>query len=368
MVRAAEALGYRVNLTAINHWERAIQTHSRNHPAARHLCASLDSLNPRHYHKRGKVDILWASPSCRQHSLCIAGRKIIDQDRATAFCVCRWAEELLPKCIILENVPEFVDWAPLGTDDRPLKSRKGEIFRAFVNMLVSIGYKVEWRILCAADYGDPTRRYRMVLQAVLGRREIVWPERTHASNNEIQALRKQGDLFQSALLKPWVTAGESVIDWSIPTVPISQRKKPLTEKTMRQLVDGAERFSGEPFLVAMEHGGRVLPTSVPLPTVTTAKGGAFGVAFLVEYYGNGSAKSLNRPLPTVTCKDRFGLVTVAGKEMGFRMLRPHEYAAAHSFPREYEFCGTVQESVKQIGNSVPILMAEAVAKAALQNN
>jgi site-specific DNA-cytosine methylase len=36
-IQAAERLGYSLRLTAVNHWERAVETHSANHPSARHL-------------------------------------------------------------------------------------------------------------------------------------------------------------------------------------------------------------------------------------------------------------------------------------------------------------------------------------------
>jgi len=46
-LQALRELGYTPRLTTVNHWPTAVATHSTNHPDARHLCASLDSLNPR---------------------------------------------------------------------------------------------------------------------------------------------------------------------------------------------------------------------------------------------------------------------------------------------------------------------------------
>src|SRR5690606_3148260 len=109
------------------------------------------------------------SPECTHHSRARGSRPMNDQSRSTAHCVTRWAEALRPRWIRVENVKEFAEWGPLGYDGRPLKSRKGELFRAWVGMLEATGYKVEWRILCAADYGDPTTRERLVIQALRGR-------------------------------------------------------------------------------------------------------------------------------------------------------------------------------------------------------
>lgn len=80
----------------------------------------------------------------------------------------------------------------------------------------------------------------------------------------------------------------------------------------------------------------------PLNTMTAASN-HFGEvrAFLVKYYGNGeNAVSCARPAPTVTARDRMGLVTVRGEEyriadIGLRMLTPRELFDAQGFPRDY---------------------------------
>jgi len=80
---------------------------------------------------------------------------------------------------------------------------------------------------------------------------------------------------------------------------------------------------------------------------------------------------LNKPLATVTGKDRFMLVepktgrAVAELDILFRMLQPHELAAAMSFPKDYKFTGTRGDQVKQIGNAVPVQLARAHARALL---
>jgi DNA (cytosine-5)-methyltransferase 1 len=135
LLQAAQALGLTVDLTAVNHWTTAVETHATNHPQARHVCASLDSLDPRQV-TGGKLDLLWASPECTHHSTARGGKPIHDQSRATAWCVTRWAEALRPKWVIVENVPEFQTWGPLGADQRPLASRKGQTFAAWLQTLL----------------------------------------------------------------------------------------------------------------------------------------------------------------------------------------------------------------------------------------
>jgi DNA (cytosine-5)-methyltransferase 1 len=380
-VQAARNLGHAVELTAVNHWDRAVETHSANHPEARHLCASVDSLNPRHLYPDGRLDILWASPECTHHSRARGGKPMQDQSRATAWCVTRWADALSPACIMVENVPEFAEWGPLGEDGKPVSGQKGRTFYAWIETLKSLGYQVDWRELCAADYGDPTTRTRLFVQAVRGVRRIVWPEPTHVP---------ELDMFG----KPsWRSAQDAVIDWSIPAPLIAERKRPLAPKTMARIRKGLTQYGGRPFIVAMEHGGRTVPADAPLPTVTCAKGGAMGVAYLlpqqsdgklrpasqpaptvstagaialvVQYYGTGQARPVTEPLPTVTCNDRFGLIHANSRGVGFRMLQPHELAAAQGFPRGYQFTGNKTEQVRQIGNAVPCGFSRALIAAHL---
>lgn len=303
-----------------------------------------------------------------------------DQSRATAWCVTRWAESLLPERIFVENVPEFLEWGPIGSNGKPLKSEKGRTFTAWVETLRSIGYRVDHRILCAADFGDPTTRRRLFVQAVRGRGRILWPAPTHSPESNLWGLPR------------WRSA-EEIIDWSIPTPTLADRKRPLALKTLSRIREGLKKYGGQPFVIAMEHGGRTVDAKQPLPTVTCARGGAMGVAYLlpqqskgrlrpvqepvptvassgaialvVEYYGNGQARPVTDPLPTVTCNDRFALVHASGNQIGFRMLRPKELAAAQGFPSNYQFKGTKTEQVRQIGNAVPCGFARALVSAVL---
>lgn len=287
MVEAVEEAGYQCDLTAINHWSVAVATHSKNHPDARHRCASLDSLNPRDLFNEGDLDILWASPECTHHSIARGGRPVTDQSRATAWCVVRWAEALRPNVILVENVKEFLKWGPCTTRGKLIKSKAGATFKAWVACLESLGYTVEHRILCAADYGDPTTRRRLFIQATLGRRRPSWPEPTHAGN--------------------WRTARE-IIDWSDSGTSIYERKRPLAEKTLRRIEIGLRKFGGEPFIAAWDHqsGTGVWASDKPLSTVTTKARHGLVEPFLVELRGThesqlpSSSRSIDQPVPTVT--------------------------------------------------------------------
>lgn len=310
--QACEAAGIELKLIAVNHWDIAISTHTHNHPEADHLCTNLDSIDPRKVIPSGKLELLVASPECTHHSIARGGKPINDQSRASAWRIVEWCSQIRIENILIENVKEFRTWGPLGTNNRPLKRRKGETYFAFLNALRALGYTVEDRVLNAADYGDPTSRERLFIRARLGRKPIVWPEPTHAAPSKVKA-KTNGHLFEMTLTrKPYRTARE-IIDWSIPGESIFTRKRPLKPNTMNRIFKGLEKFAGIPFIVpnfGEREGQQPRTHSIdrPLPAVTGHGAGALIQPYLVKFFGGQHSQSVDAPLPTITANyEHYGL-------------------------------------------------------------
>lgn len=307
-LQAAERRGIACRVTAVNHWPTAVETHTRNHPEARHFCASIETLDPRAAIPSGKLDLLIAAPECTHHSSARGGRPINDQSRASAWHILRWLELLRVDHVLIENVPEFRTWGPLGAKNRPLKSGEGQTFRAFIAAVESYGYRVEWKILNAADFGAATSRRRLFIMARRGRQSIAWPASTHS---------KTGGRTLFGGTRKWRAARE-IIDWTLPSQSIFARRKALKPATMRRIVEGLRRFGGpqlEPFLLHLTHGGRVRSVDAPLPTLTGANRGELGVAepFIVPFLGERDGqlprtRSVDEPLQTVTASNPIGIV------------------------------------------------------------
>ncbi len=100
-------------------------------------------------------------------------------------------------------------------------------------------------------------------------------------------------------------------------------------------------------------------------------------AFLISYYGTENISACDAPAPTVTTKDRLGLVTVFVKgtpyvivDICLRMLQPHELYRAQGFPASYIIDKgadgkpfTKTEQVHMCGNSVSPPPMAALARA-----
>jgi DNA (cytosine-5)-methyltransferase 1 len=311
LLGACQAMGLDLDLVAVNHWQLAIDSHSANHPYAQHYCESLDNLDPRKLVKNGRLNLMVASPECTHHSVARGGKPCSDQSRSTAWHVLRWAEAIYIENIIIENVKEFRSWGPLGADGQPMKSKRGELFFAFINGLKALGYDVEHKILNAADYGDATTRERLFIIARRGGRKIIWPKATHAPASSFNQAQQQ---FAGNQLQPWRTARQ-IIDWTIPGKSIFARKKPLAPKTMNRIAAGIKKYvtPSEPFLVMLYGSNTVRSLDQPLPTVT-ANGGHIALCepFIVNIDhqgGNGDqTRAIDKPLATITTKARAALV------------------------------------------------------------
>lgn len=275
--RALAALGYRMNLVAVNHWNVAIETHSKNHPEARHYLRDLMAADPIELVPEGKLDLLMASPTCTHHSRARGGKPSSDQQRMDPWAIVRWCSELRVKRLLVENVPEFVEWGPINLlTGRPIKRRKGEYFRAWAEALRGLGFGVEWRVLNAADYGDATTRVRFFLMARSDGKRITWPEPTHS--------RDGIDLFGAG--HKWRAARE-IIDWRLEGKSIYGRKKALAAATLRRIYAGAVKFNWpEPYLVVLRRHMDTQSLDAPLPSLC-ASGTHLGLAepFLLNRHG-----------------------------------------------------------------------------------
>lgn len=295
---------------AVNHNPVALAAHALNHPKTRHLCEDVFKAQPHKVWPRNRrLRLLWASPDCTDFSRAKGGAPVSSGRRSLAWVVQDWVAQTSPLVVMLENVPEFEGWGPLGEDGRRDPTRAGETFEEFVQMFKLHGYRVEWRVLRACDYGAPTIRRRLYLIARRDGKPIVWPEPTHGPGRPL----------------PRHTAAEC-IDWSLPGRSIFDRPKPLAKATMARIAEGLRKFvleSPQPFLLNLSHGGRLEPIGEPMRTITATPDGG-DRALVVPWFqetANGEragqaprVRALDLPAPTVTATGSQGALACAWLE------------------------------------------------------
>jgi DNA (cytosine-5)-methyltransferase 1 len=182
-----------------------------------------------------------------------------------------------PPIIIVENVPEFLDW---------------QLYRPWELAMNALGYAVSPHVIDAADLGAPQNRIRMFL--VL----------THSKAPLLLSLPKMAHKPATSFID--FEAG----NWSLINKP-----------------------------------GRATAT---LERVAAGRA-VFGERFLTSYYGNTkTGRSLDRPIGTITTRDRWAIID--GDRM--RMLSRWECRDAMSFPSTYQLPDNHRLAVHLMGNAV----------------
>lgn len=336
--------------------------HRRNHPFTEHYIEDIWQVDPKTAVRGRHVRLAWFSPDCKHFSRAKGAALVDKKIRGLAWVVLKWAAAVKPDVIMLENVPEFTTWGPVRKG-KPVKSKAGQTYQKWLSQLEALGYKIETRKLCAADYSAPTIRTRFQLIARCDGKPIVWPKRTHAP--------RDSEEVKSGKLKPWRSASE-VIDFSLPCPSIFASKKeikeqyginamrPLKENTLRRIARGLDKFvikSAEPFIVPVGYGENkgqkprvhdmkeplstvvsstkqyvcdplMTPYAIcnnagnaphgmdePVPTVTTGGRNILVAPSLIQYHTEQSEKehrgqTLDEPIQTVDAANRYGLSSV----------------------------------------------------------
>ncbi|EEG10268.1 DNA cytosine methyltransferase [Pseudogulbenkiania ferrooxidans] len=328
------ALGRHVDI-AINHDSDAISMHEANHPQTEHYCADVFEVCPRTATRGRPVGHLHGSPDCTHFSQAIGGQPRDKKIRGLGWVIPRWAGQVHPRSISMENVKQMQQWGPLiakrckqtgrvmkldGTVAAPGErvpvqqqflvpdpKHVGRTWRRFVSVLEQLGYQVEYRLMNAADYGAATTRERLFLFARRDGRPIVWPEPTHFKQP------KKGQ-------KAWRAAADH-IDFSNLGESIFTRKKPLADATLRRIAKGMHKYvlnTPKPFIVELANWSNrngVHDIEQPLNTITAhPKGGSFAVAqpslVPLTHQGGDRVHDSMEPVRTITAANR-GEIAVA---------------------------------------------------------
>jgi len=312
------ALGRDVDI-AINHDASAIAMHKVNHPTARHYQEDVWAVDPVTACDGKPVGLAWFSPDCKHFSKAKGGKPCDKNIRGLAWVAVKWAKDVHPRVIMMENVPEIQTWGPLLPNGRPDPAKAGQTYRRFIRALEDLGYKVETNSLVSADYGAPTTRQRWFLIARCDGKPIVWPEPTHMPRSKFDTLYGWAATAQG--MKPWVPVAD-VIDWSLPCPSIFDSKeeikakygfsavRPLSDNTLARIARGIKRFvmdNPEPFIVDMKFQNQPQSVNRPLSTVTAVNSKLIVTPMMVSLgqtgAGDGRIRGVDEPLRTAVSKN-----------------------------------------------------------------
>jgi DNA (cytosine-5)-methyltransferase 1 len=325
---------------AMNHWDRAIETHNTNFPDTDHDCVDISASDPRRY---PSTDILITSPECTTHSPAGGNRRkvkhqhdlfvptkddpSVERSRATMWDVPRFAEYHRYRRIITENVVEVLQW---------------ELFDVWLMAMHKLGY--EHKIVChnsMFSWPTPQSRDRVYINfwrkgdkkpdldirplapcARCGDVEAVqtWKNGRTVGKYRTQYVYTCPNANCRAVVTPYYYAAVNAIDFSIPAERIGDRERPLKDRTLQRIRYGLEKYGNRLLVVNMKQPerdrSRAWPADVrPIGSVPTWDD-YFALAqhFMVEtthtHQNNLGVRGLEDPTGTMDCRQSSALVSM----------------------------------------------------------
>ena len=322
-------------VAAVEMEKHACATYRANHPEVQLLERDITGVTGQELIDLagpGRVDLLAGCPPCQGYT---SLNKNGDGDARNEliFEISRLAEELMPRAIMMENVPG-------------LTTKGADRYEALKSNLKALGYKLDdsAAVLQVADYGVPQERRRLVILAGLGF-EIDLPSPTHSKDgkNGLPRWRSVADAIGG---KKYIGDPETLSaaknrgevrhsDWHIVSDLSTKNKQRITAAV-----------PGESW------------TSIPEHLRPECHQGKY-IGF-TNVYGR---MEWRQPSPTITggcttfSKGRFG------HPVKNRTISVREAALLQTFPRNYRFDVPYMEHVcNVIGNALPCDFAEVLAQ------
>ncbi|TAD77911.1 MAG: DNA cytosine methyltransferase [Oscillatoriales cyanobacterium] len=307
-----------------------------------------------------EIDVIFGGPPCQGFSM--MGKRAFDDPRnALMFHFARLVQELQPKYFVIENVRGMT----LG--------QHRQFLDELIELFATIGYQIEanYRVLNAAHFGVPQDRQRLFL---LGARSGLPLPAYPAPITRRPALSKSakrdnilGDLPRCPTVAeaiadlPNVDAYESLreSDW-LATEHLGDPTSDYAQQLRGLLRDSAD-FS-YPRSTTRSHLSGCLRTDHGATSIARFQATPWGevdrISRFLKLHPDGICNTL-----------RAGTPSNRGAFTSPRPIHPHhgrcitvrEAARLHSYPDWFCFHGTKWHGMRQIGNSVPPLLARAVA-------
>lgn len=281
--------------------------------------------------RKGEVDVLIGGPPCQPFSKSgywvtgDAGR-LKDSRASTLLEFMRCVRDLLPRAFLLENV-HGISYSGKEEGFLLLEQLTREI-----NREEGVSYTLSWRVLDATHYGVPQARVRFFLVGHRDGAQFKFPPATHAPT-EIQA---QGILLPQGDTRPLVTTWDAIGSYRPP------RDEDLGVRgRWAELLPSIPE--GQNYLWHTNRGG-----GLPL----------FG--WRTRFWSFLLKLAKDRPSWTIQAQPGPAIGPFHWED---RRLSVEEMARLQTFPRDLRYSGSRVSIQRQLGNAVPSLIAEVLARA-----
>lgn len=221
-----------------------------------------------------------------------------------------------------------------------LQKNSIKVFDDIQRIYKELGYKTHIKKLNAANYGAATKRERIFIVAVREDLKINfnWPEKTHGEN-----IQKEISDFDPDSIKPFVTVKDALD--SLDLEGLNNPNKDLDNQPMNHNEKSVRRFKCIP------EGKNIVSVIDELPPELK----------ISKFYSRGCTMRLARNTAAPTLVPGHSNFPVHPIE--HRSITVREAATITGFPLDYKFFGSHTSRCLQVGNAIPVKLAEAVAKA-----
>lgn len=331
-------------------------------------------------------DVIIGGFPCQGFSIANTKRSMEDQRNLLYKEMLRIIDDKKPKMFVAENVKGL------------LSMEKGKVFEMIKNDFRDIGYYVEARVLNAAEYGVPQQRERVIIIGNKFNNSVTFPTKTHCLDNYEYSITNNQNML------PAITT-EQAIGW---LADVRCQKEPIHlsgNKIVYQhqaLENVADKFWGRKYEVNQHELCDYLVEWRNKAGISTKKVDEhFGYSYTAGHWfrKDNNSGSIPKPADWLVLKELLGfddkydeaVTTLIEKSVVFeqalritnwdkpsdtitatspeihinkmRRLSVRECAIIQTFPEDYIFTGNnVGKMHKQIGNAVPVLLAEKIAE------
>lgn len=324
----------------IDMWSDAIVTYLKNHPGAKAITDDITNVTPAEILKQAEisadeVDVIIGGPPCQGFS--ISGKRLIDDPRNKLYkSFVEMVKNIQPKMFVMENVPGL------------LSMGKGAVRDQILEDFSNAGYVVRTKILTASDYGVPQARRRVFFvginpNKIINTSEFIFPEPSHGE--------KEG-------LIPFVTCEDALsdLDFISDEIPLPDKTNyvmpPQSDYQAMMRSKSAELLNH----VATIHNQKTKEIIAMVPDGENYKSLPEELWQTRKVHIAWTRMNSKKPCFTIDTGHNHHFHYRAN-----RVPTVRESARIQSFSDDFEFIGIKTSQLKQVGNAVPPILAEAVA-------
>jgi DNA (cytosine-5)-methyltransferase 1 len=308
--------------------------------------------------KIGELDLLAGGPPCQAFSTAGRRRAFNDQRGDVAKRYFNFLSTFRPKFAIMENVRGIMSVASAHTpiadrvrgEELTGDKKPGSVIEYIKVQFSKLGYRPDIRLYDAVYYGVPQTRQRVFIVA-FDPEQFSWEPPQHSHEYQFPKGRSpdrnvfMGEVPDGRKLKRANTLGSAIRRLSDP-----DKECPEYPRDRAKYFDKLERGQNWTALSPKDQ-------KKALGGAYDSTGGRVGFYRRLDY---------SRPSPTI-------LTSVIQKATGMchpeelRPLTVRECAAVQQFPKDWKFSGSMNQKYKQIGNAVPVGLAEVFGRSILRS-